>query len=114
MENRYYPRIQISLEIDLIRRGQHIGSAVTKDLSLGGMTLLLDKATLSPNEIVLLRIWIHGELQTLRGFVIYTSRSQSGIMLIGMSREATRAYFNFLRDMEVPLRSALERSDNSK
>ena len=111
MENRYYPRIQISLEIDLVRRGRHIGSAKTKDLSLGGMTLLLDKPTLNPNDIVLLRIWIHGELQTLRGFVIYTSQAQSGVMLIGKSREATRAYFNFLRDMEVPLRSALDKSE---
>ena len=69
MENRYHTRIRISLELDLIRRGQHIGSAVTKDLSLGGMTLLLDKPILNPSDIVLLKIWINGELQTLRGFV---------------------------------------------
>lgn len=108
MEHRYYPRLKISLEVDLIRRGQHIGNALTKDLSLGGMMLLLDKHTLKPNEIVLLRVWIQGELQTLRGFVIYTSDNQTGIMLIGMSRDATRAYFNFLRDMETPLRMALD------
>ncbi|MES9992820.1 MAG: PilZ domain-containing protein [Candidatus Thiodiazotropha sp.] len=108
MENRYYPRIRISLEVDLFRRGQHIGSAVTKDLSLGGMTLLLEKQALNPNDIVLVRVWIHGELQTLRGFVIYTAENKSGIMLIGTSRDATRAYFNFLRDMDVPLRMALD------
>ncbi|MEW8506447.1 MAG: PilZ domain-containing protein [Candidatus Thiodiazotropha sp.] len=110
MENRYYPRIRISLEVDLIRRGQYIGSAVTKDLSLGGITLLHEKSTLKPNEIVLLHVWIQGELQILRGFVIYTSENHSGIMLIGMCREATRAYFNFLRGMHIPLRMALESS----
>ncbi|MEJ2405161.1 MAG: PilZ domain-containing protein [Candidatus Thiodiazotropha sp.] len=110
MEHRYYPRIQLSLDIDLVRRGQLVGSAVTKDLSLGGMTLSLDKPTLYPNDIVLLRIWIKGELQTLRGFVVYTSETRIGIMFIGMSREATRAYFNFLRDMQVPLRTALDKS----
>ncbi|MGD8914267.1 MAG: PilZ domain-containing protein [Candidatus Thiodiazotropha sp.] len=101
MEQRYYPRIQKSLEVDLVRRGQHIGSAVIKDLSLGGMTLSLDKPALHPNDIVLLQICIQGELQTLRGFVIYTSEKHTGIMLIGMSRDATRAYFNFLKDMDV-------------
>lgn len=111
VENRYYPRIRISLEVDLFRKGRHIGSAVTKDLSLGGMTLLLDEPALNPNEIVLLRVWIQGELQTLRGFVIYTAEEHIGIMLIGMSKEATRAYFNFLKDMDIPLRWAL---DNNK
>lgn len=75
------------------------------------MTLLLDEPALNPNEIVLLRVWIQGELQTLRGFVIYTAEEHIGIMLIGMSKEATRAYFNFLKDMDIPLRWAL---DNNK
>lgn len=110
MENRYYPRIRISLEVDLIRSGRHIGSAVTRDMSLGGMKLLLDQTTLNPNEIVLMRVWIEGKQQTLRGFVIYTSENHSGIMLIGTSREATRAYFNFLRNMDIPLRLALDKS----
>lgn len=113
MEHRYYPRIQISLEVDLFRRGQHIGNAMTKDLSLGGMMLSLDKQTLNPNDIVLLRVWIQGELQTLRGFVKYTFENQTGIMLIGMSRDATRAYFNFLRDMEIPLRAALDNTHSA-
>ncbi|MES9971281.1 MAG: PilZ domain-containing protein [Candidatus Thiodiazotropha sp.] len=108
MEQRYYPRIRISLEVDLFRRGQHIGNAVTKDLSLGGMTLSLEKSTLKPNEVILLRVWIQGKVQALSGFVIYTSQDHSGIMLIGMSRDATRAYFNFLRDMDIPLRLALD------
>jgi hypothetical protein len=103
----------MSLEVELVRRGQHIGCAVTKDLSLGGMMLSLDKTTLNPNDIVLLEMWIQGELQTLRGFVIYTSEDHTGIMLIGMSRDATRAYFNFLRDMDVPLRMALEQNQAS-
>ncbi len=113
MENRYYPRIQLSLELDLVKRGHLIGSAVTKDLSLGGMTLLLDKPIVHPNDIVLLRVWLNGELQTLRGFVVYTSESRIGIMFIGMSKEATRAYFNFLREMRVPLRTALEKPNQS-
>lgn len=112
MEHRYYPRIRISLEVDLIHRGQHIGNAMTKDLSLGGMMLSLDKQTLNPNDIVLLQVWIQGELQTLRGFVIYTSENQTGIMLIGMSRDATRAYFNFLRNMDIPLRKALDNTQS--
>ena len=111
MEHRYYPRIQISLDVDLFRRGTHIGNAVTKDLSLGGMMLSFDKQTLNPNDIVLLRVWIKGVLQTLRGFVIYTTHNQLGIMLIGMSRDATRAYFNLLRDMEIPLRVALDKNE---
>jgi hypothetical protein len=113
VEHRFYPRIQISLEVDLFRKGQHIGNAMTKDLSLGGMMLSLDKQTLSPNDIVLLRIWIQGEQQTLRGFVKYTSNNQTGVMLIGMSRDATRAYFNFLRDMEIPLRMALDNTNSA-
>jgi hypothetical protein len=102
VEHRYYPRIQKSLEVDLVRSGKHIGSAEIKDLSLGGMMLSLDKPSLNPNEIVLLQMRIKGKLQTLRGFVIYTSKNYTGIMLIGMSRDATRAYFNFLKDMDVP------------
>ena len=110
MEHRYYPRIRISLEVDIFRSGQHNGNAVTKDMSLGGMMLLLDKPTLNPNEVILLRAWIQGKIQTLSGFVIYTSQTHSGIMLIGMSRDATRAYFNFLRDMDIPLRMALDKT----
>jgi lipopolysaccharide assembly outer membrane protein LptD (OstA) len=112
VEHRYYPRIRIALDVDLFRRGQHVGNAVTKDLSLGGMMLSLDRQTLNPNDIILLRVWIQGELQTLQGFVRYTSKNQTGIMLIGMSRDATRAYFNFLRDMEIPLRIALDNSES--
>jgi hypothetical protein len=113
VEHRFYPRIPFSLKVDLYRRGEHIGDAVTKDLSLGGMMLSLDEQTLNPNDIVLLRAWIQGELQTLRGFVIYSSNGQSGIMLIGMSRDATRAYFNFLREMDIPLRMALDKTRSS-
>ncbi|MGD8908421.1 MAG: PilZ domain-containing protein [Chromatiales bacterium] len=102
VEHRYHSRIQKSMEVDLVRRGQHIGSAKIKDLSLGGMMLSLDKPALKPNEIVLLQMRIQGELQTLRGFVIYTSENHTGIMLIGMSRDAARAYFNFIKEMDVP------------
>lgn len=110
MEHRYYPRIRISLEVDLFRRGLHIGNAITKDLSLGGMMLMIDEPVLTRNDVVMLRLWIQGEELTLRGFVIYTSQNHSGVMLMDMSRDATRAYFNFLRDMEVPLKAALDRS----
>ncbi|MCG7913487.1 MAG: PilZ domain-containing protein [Candidatus Thiodiazotropha weberae] len=112
MENRYFPRIRLSMKVDLIRRGQNIGSAVTQDLSLGGMALELEKPNLIPNDIVLLEVWIHGVVQTLRGFVIYTVKNKSGIMLIGMSKEATRAYFNFLRDMNIPLRMVLDKASH--
>jgi hypothetical protein len=110
VENRNYPRIRLSLSVDLVRRGRRIGSAVTEDLSLGGLALQQCTPDLKQNDIVLLRVWLHGEMQTLRGFVIYTSESKSGIMLIGMSRDATRAYFNFLRDMNIPLRMVLDKS----
>ncbi|MCG7869327.1 MAG: PilZ domain-containing protein [Candidatus Thiodiazotropha taylori] len=109
VENRYYPRIRLSMNVDLFRRGQPIGSAVTKDLSLGGLSLKLDKPALVPNDIVLIKVWMHGALQTLQGFVVYSDSQQSGVMLIGMSREATRAYFNFLRDMDIPLRMVLDK-----
>ena len=112
MENRHYPRIRLSMGVELIRRGRHIGSAVTQDISLGGLALLLDKPILIPNDIVLLKVGIHGVLQTLRGFVIYTLENKSGIMLIGMSKEATRAYFNFLRDMNIPLRMVLDKASH--
>ncbi len=98
------------MEVDLIRRGRQVGSAVTQDLSLGGMALQLDKPILNPKDIVLLRVWIHGVAQTLRGFVIYRLKNKCGVMLIGMSKGATRAYFNFLRDMDVPLRMVLDRA----
>lgn len=110
MEHRYYPRIHISLEVDLFRRGQHIGSALTKDISLGGMMLQSEEPRLRRNDVVLLRVWIHGEEQMLRGFVIHTSQKRSGIMLIDMGKDTTRAYFNFLRDMDIPLRIALNKS----
>jgi hypothetical protein len=110
VEHRHYPRIQMSVEVDLIQKGQHIGNAVTKDLSLGGVSLLLDNSPLNPNDIILLRVWIQGEVQTLQGYVIYTSQNLSGVMLIGMSKEATRAYFNFLRKLDIPLREALNKT----
>jgi hypothetical protein len=110
VENRYYPRIKLSLGVELTRRGCDIGSAVTKDLSLGGLALELDDPILNPNDIVLVKVWMQGTQQTLRGFVIYADDKKCGVMLIGMSREATRAYFNFLKEMDIPLRMVMDKS----
>jgi hypothetical protein len=99
VEHRYYPRKEISLEIDLFKSGQHIGRAFTKNISFGGMMLEDDQSALSLNENIMLRMWIEGALHKLSGFVIHTSQDHKGIMLIGMCNDTKRAYFNFLRDV---------------
>jgi hypothetical protein len=49
-----------------------------------------------------MRILLGDKEQTMRGLVIYTSHQYAGIMLIDMNREASRAFFNFLKDQEAP------------
>jgi hypothetical protein len=99
VEHRYYPRKEISLEIDLFKSGQHIGSAYTKNISFGGMLLEDDQPTPNLNETIMLCMWIEGALHKLSGFVIHTSQNHKGIMLIGMCNDTKRAYFNFIRDV---------------
>ncbi len=107
MEHRYYPRIPVSLEVDMFRRDKHLGHGQTRDISLGGMMLQNDNTALKRNDVIAIRIWINGIEHVLRGLVIHTSEAQAGIMLIDLDKETLRAVFNFLRDMEVPLRMAL-------
>ena len=107
MEHRYYPRIPVSLEVDMFRRDTHLGHGLTRDISLGGMMLKNERTVLKRNDVIAIRIWINGSEQVLRGLVIHTSETQAGIMLIDMDKETLRAFFNFLREMEVPLKMAL-------
>jgi hypothetical protein len=99
VEHRNYPRKQISLEIDLFKSGQHIGSALTKNISFGGMLLLNDQPILDLNENIMLHMWIEGAPHRLSGLVIHASPKHNGIMLMGMSNDTKRAYFNYLREM---------------
>jgi hypothetical protein len=107
MEHRYYPRIPVSLEVDMFRRDKHLGHGQTRDISLGGMMLKNDRTVLKRNDVIAMRIWINGVERVFRGLVIHTSEKQAGIMLIDLDKETLRTIFNFLRDMEVPLRMAL-------
>jgi hypothetical protein len=99
VEQRYHPRKQIALEIELYKSGHLIGNALTKNISFGGMLLSNGESHLSLHDNVLLRMWIEGEPYSLGGFVIHTAENQEGIMLVGMSHTTRRAYFNFLRKM---------------
>ncbi|MGD8908552.1 MAG: PilZ domain-containing protein [Chromatiales bacterium] len=110
MEHRYYPRMQVSLEVDLFKRDRLLGSAKTKDISLGGMMLQNDTPQLNRNDLVAIRIWVNGVEQVMRGLVIHTDKKYAGVMLIDMNKDVSRAFFDFLREMRAPLKSALAAS----
>jgi hypothetical protein len=99
--------MQISLEVDLFKRDRPLGSAITKDLSLGGMMLQNDQSILSRGELIAIRMWVNGVEQIMRGLVIHTNQNYAGVMLIDMNKEVSRAFFDFLKEMQVPLKSAL-------
>lgn len=80
---------------------------MTRDISLGGMLLQTAPADLSPNEMVVLRVWMRGVEYVLRGIVVHASQVGAGIMLIDMNRATWLAIFNFLRELDVPLKMAL-------
>lgn len=111
MEHRYYPRMKVSLEVDVFRRDKHLGHAQTKDVSLGGVLLQSDQPVLKRNDVIVLRIWMKGVEQAIRGLVIHTSQESAGVMLIDMSKEVSRAIFDYLREMDVPLKMSLGASD---
>jgi hypothetical protein len=100
VEHRHYPRIQVSLDVDLFKHGNHIGSTTTKDISLGGMMLQNDDPSLNLNDAILLRMSMQGEERAVSGFVTHSSQNIAGIMVTGMSRDTTRAYYKLLRDMD--------------
>ncbi len=102
MEHRYYPRMPVSLEVELIKRDQPLGRVLTKDVSLSGMMLQDKQSLLNRNDLISLRLWLNGEEQIMRGLVIYTNHQHAGIMLIDMKREASLAFFNFLKELEAP------------
>ena len=107
MEHRHYPRMDISIEVDLFRRDQHLGHAQTKDISLCGMMLQNDEPVLKRNDVIVLRIWMEGMEQVMHGLVIHTANKCAGVMLIDMSKDASRAIFHYLREMDGPLKKAL-------
>jgi hypothetical protein len=107
MEHRYYPRMPISLDVDVFRRDQLLAHAQTRDISLGGMKLQHGQPVLNRNDVVVLRVWMNGEEQVMRGLVVHASQESAGVMLIDMSRDTTRNMFDFLREMDVPLRMSL-------
>jgi hypothetical protein len=111
VEHRYYPRLQIALEVDVFKREQLIGHVLTKDISLGGMTLKSELPTLNRKDVIALRIWIDREEHILRGYVIHTSQEYTGVMLIDMNKTTTRALFEFLREMDIPLKNALNHTE---
>ncbi|MEJ2453655.1 MAG: PilZ domain-containing protein [Candidatus Thiodiazotropha sp.] len=102
MEHRYYPRMPVSLEVELIKRDQPLGRVLTKDVSLSGMMIQDKQALLNRNDLISLRLWLNGEEQTMRGLVIYTNHQYAGIMLIDMKREASIAFFSFLKELDTP------------
>jgi hypothetical protein len=112
MEHRHYPRMQVALEVDLFKRGQHLGRAQTKDISLGGMMLYNQQPLVKHNDLINMRVRINGEEQAMRGLVIHTDHESAGVMLIDMDKEVTRSFFAFLQDMRVPLHSALGVNDH--
>jgi len=112
MEHRYYPRMPISLGVEVFRRDQLLGHAQTKDISLGGMKLQNGQPVLNRNDVIALRIWLNGEEHVMRGLVIHTSQRSAGVMLIDMSRDTSRVMFDFLREMEVPLSMSLGTFNN--
>ena len=107
MEHRYYPRMRISTEVDIFRRDKLLAHATTRDISLGGMQLQAEPPLLSPNDLIVLRLWMKGAEQVLRGVVVHATSQYAGVRLVDMSKETSHAMFDFLRDMEVPLRMAL-------
>lgn len=84
-----------------------MGQLMTKDISLSGMLLQTDPAKLNPNEMVVLRVWMKGVEHVLRGIVVHASQTGAGIMLIDMNRATWLAIFNFLRELDFPLKLAL-------
>lgn len=111
MEHRYYPRMQISLNVDVFRRDKLLGHAQTEDISLGGMLLRNDRPSLKKNDVIRLRIRMNGEKQVMRCLVIHTSQQHAGVMMIDMSKDTSRAIIDFLKGHELPLKIALDRSE---
>jgi hypothetical protein len=99
--------MQISLEVDLFKRDQLLGRAQTRDISLGGMMLQCETPALNRNDLIVLQLWVNGIEQVMHGLVIHTNNKVAGIMLIDMNRETSRAFVDFLKGMQVPLKSAL-------
>ena len=107
MEHRYYPRMRISTEVDVFKRDKLLAHATTRDISLGGMLLQTEPPQLSPKDLIVLRVWMKGAEQVMRGVVVHATSQYAGVRLVDMSKEASHAMFDFLRDMEVPLKMAL-------
>jgi hypothetical protein len=101
MEHRYYPRMPISLKVDLFKRNDRLGHAHTTDISLGGMMLKSDQLVLNRNDVIMIRIWMKGEEHVMRGLVIHASGKQAGVMLIDMSNDVSLTMFNFLKEMSA-------------
>jgi hypothetical protein len=99
--------MRVSLEVDLFKRNQLLGRALTKDISLGGMMLQSKAPVLHRNDLIVMHLWVNGVEQNMHGLVIHTTNDIAGIMLIDMNRETSRTYIEFLKEMEVPLKSAL-------
>jgi hypothetical protein len=97
----------ISLEVDLYKRDQLLGHALTKDISIGGMMLQNNEPRLDRNDLIAIRLKLHGVEQTLRGLVIHTDRNYAGIMLVDTNKDVSRDFFEFLKEMEAPFNPAL-------
>ncbi|MEJ2611233.1 MAG: PilZ domain-containing protein [Candidatus Thiodiazotropha sp.] len=111
MEHRYYPRVKVSLKVDLFKRDKLIGRAFTKDVSLGGMLIQNNCLALSRNDVITLKVWLDGVEQVVRCLVVHTSLHSIGVMLIDMSTDVKYEIFNYLKGKEVPLRDALRELD---
>lgn len=107
VEHRHFPRMRVSMEVTVFRRDRLVGQLMTRDISLSGMLLQTDPAKLNPHEMVVLRVWMKGVEYVLRGIVIHASQGGAGIMLIDMNRATWLAIFNFLRELDFPLKQAL-------
>jgi hypothetical protein len=107
VEHRYYPRLCISLEVDLYKRDLPIGRAMTKDISLGGMMLQSEESVLNRNDLIAIRLLIEDEEVIMHGLVVHANKNCTGVMLIEMNKEVLRTLFDYLKEMRGPLRAAL-------
>lgn len=107
MENRHIPRIQISFDIDVYKAHQLRGCFKTKDVSLGGISLMTDANLFSLNDMIRLRLHLNEPTSLLRAMVTHVSSQVTGLTMIDYSQEIHRIIYALYKERQIPLKRSL-------
>lgn len=106
-EQRYFPRLRISFEVDIYRDRYLLGRFKTRNISFDGMYLETNGIAFDNNDIIGVHLALSDTTPIQRGIVTHVSRNGIGVVLIDFSKEVYLDIYMLYKERRIPLKRSL-------